>query len=410
MIYVLEMPYNQGLYVQWTDMLQSTGLDFTKLISHPIVQGQEVSYRWDDYLSHKINRDYIKSKISKDDTLLIDSHFIHPTNEHTHDRLELIDSEFDCKQIIIFHPDTGFNSNDRYGFNDTKIKIFAPTYNKNWGIDERKNSYNFYLCNGAYQGMRWMNEMVSTTYKDMLRYKKFISHNGVFKGHRSFLYNTLKQNDLLKDTFFSYSAYNIFDDNITTEESLMHDTSYDNHIQELLDGSNISEVEKYYSRDRHDKIYKKELPVILDYIPNLSNVDQYSFTLPYTSNSYIEIIGCTNLSSHGEELYTSEKIFKSFMSFQIPLFIGQPGLVELLRTLGFKMFDNVIDNSYDNIENNLERTNAVCEEIKRLGSMSRQEIHDMYSSCESEFRHNSQILKELYHLQKNNLINVINGN
>lgn len=405
MIYTLEMPYNQGLYIQWSDMLKSTGLEFNNLL----LTNDSLEMKWDDFLSHKINIDYINSHVTEEDTLLMDSYFISPLSDDNDRRIKILSDSINCKQIIIFHPDTGFSRHSADGHNgDSKVKILTPIYNKNWDTEKMQNKYNFYLCNGAYQGLRWLSEMVFNRYKDMLRYKKFVSHNGVYKGHRTLLYDTLVQNDLLKDTFFSYNAYNIFDTNISGPEDVKRETDYEYHMGEILYESNINDLEKIYSRERHQELLT-ELPIVLDYIPNLSNVDQYAFTLPYTCNSYIEIIGCTAL--HGwEEIYTSEKIFKPFMSFQIPIFIGQSGLIKTLKTLGFKMFDNVIDNSYDDIENNLERVQAVCEEIKRLGSLSREQIHNLYWDYEEEFKHNSRLMKELFHKQRDNLINLINGN
>ena len=44
-----------------------------------------------------------------------------------------------------------------------------------------KESYNFYLVNGGYQELRWLSETVFRRYREMLRYKKFLSYNGVYK-------------------------------------------------------------------------------------------------------------------------------------------------------------------------------------------------------------------------------------
>ena len=98
----------------------------------------------------------------------------------------------------------------------------------------------------------------------MLRYKKFLSHNGVYKLQRTLIYKTLKENNLLKDSFFSYSAYNIFDDNVNSSKE--EDIKYENHA--------IENIEPIYSKNTHEEILK-DLPIVLDYVPNLSNVDQY---------------------------------------------------------------------------------------------------------------------------------------
>lgn len=411
MIYTLRMPYNQGLYVQWIESLDRTNLEYKEiLVNWNGDDGRETNLHWDSFLSFKSNRDYVSSHLTDDDVLIMDSYFISPLSDDNANRLNTLINEFNCKQIIIFHPDTGFNSSDVFGWNgNNKLKIFSPVYNKNWDESVSKKHYNFYLCNGAYQSDKWLSQFVTTRYRHMLKYKKFMTHNGVYKGHRTLIYDTLVKNDLLKDTFFSYSAYNIFDDNVVTSESYERDTEYSNHMNEVLQNSTESELEEIYSRDRHKEILK-ELPIVLDYIPNLSNVDQYAFTLPYTCNSYVELIGCTSIGDYGTEIYTSEKIFKPFMSFQIPIFFGQQGLVKHLRRLGFNMFDDIIDNSYDEIENNLERMKVVSELVKTVGSWSREELHNKWNSQLDAMYHNSDVMKELFHLQSENLKNVINGN
>lgn len=45
----------------------------------------------------------------------------------------------------------------------------------------------------------------------------------------------------------------------------------------------------------------------------------------------------------------SEKTVYAFLSRQIPILIGYQGIVEDCRRLGFDMFDDVVDHSYDNI-------------------------------------------------------------
>ena len=47
----------------------------------------------------------------------------------------------------------------------------------------------------------------------------------------------------------------------------------------------------------------------------------------------------------------SEKTFFALLSGQIPIVIGHPGIVDDCRHLGFDMFDDVVDNSYDYLPN-----------------------------------------------------------
>lgn len=375
MIYILDKPYNQGLYEQWIDVVDRTNIPYEVIVFNR----QEADLKFPNYLGNKKTLNFLKNKIKTDDLLLIDSSFFQPIEGDVESKLKYVQKELGCK-IIIFHPDTGFDTKLRFG---DKIKVLSPTYYLDEDVESKKNSYNFYLVNGGYQELRWLAETVWLRYREMLRYKKFLSHNGVYKLQRTLIYKTLKENNLLKDSFFSYNAYNIFDDNINSSKE--EDIKYENHI--------IENIEPIYSKNTHEEILK-DLPIVLDYIPNLSNVDQYAFTLPYTSNAYIELIGCTTIDS-SDVVYTSEKIFKPFMSFMIPVFVGPSNLCKTLQQLGFDLFDDMIDLSYDEEIDTVKRLSMVMEEIKRLGKYSIQDLHNMYWTREQGLRNNHQLMQEL---------------
>ena len=375
MIYILDKPYNQGLYEQWIDVVDRTNIPYEVIVFNR----EEADLKFTNYLGNKKTLDFLKNKIQIDDLLLIDSSFFQPIEGDVMSNIEYIQKELGCK-IIVFHPDTGFDTKLRFG---DKIKILSPTYHIDEDVQSKKDSYNFYLVNGGYQELRWLAETVWTRYRQMLRYKKFLSHNGVYKLQRTLIYKTLKENNLLKDSFFSYSAYNIFDDNVNSSKE--EDIKYENHI--------IENIEPIYSKNTHEEILK-DLPIVLDYIPNLSNVDQYAFTLPYTSNAYIELIGCTSIENT-PNVYTSEKIFKPFMAFMIPVFVGPWKLCETLKQLGFYLFDDIIDLAYDNERDTAKRLSMVMEEIKKLGEYNIEELHNLYWDREEKLRHNHQLMQEL---------------
>lgn len=410
MIYTLEKPYTLGLYLQWTRMLQETGIRYKSIM----ISDEESTSDWNSFLSFKSNRDYVNSYLSEEDTLMIDSHFLEPFHgDEVMERFKTISREFNCKQIIVFFHDNAFSSIHVDGYNgDEKIKIFSPVYSRDWDDERIKNHYNFYLCNAAYQSEKWLSSYVYNQYKDCFKYKKFLSNNGVFKFHRSFIYDVLKKNDLLKDTFYSYTAYDVVGRDANDDRILQPKSSgYTKHIGDFNVSNRYTrdEIQKVYSKQTHKEV-TLDLPIILDYSPHVGMVRQYSFMLPYTCNSYVEIVGATIFDNRGDDLYMSEKIFKPFMSHLLPIYVAQSGTVKFLRRLGFRMYDRFIDHSYDEIENDLDRLVAVGKEIERIGKMSIEEIHHTISELHDDRNHNSRLLEELYHTQKENLINVINGN
>lgn len=62
----------------------------------------------------------------------------------------------------------------------------------------------------------------------------------------------------------------------------------------------------------------------------------------------------------------TEKIIKPFLAKQIPLFIALPGLQEVLRNLGFDLFDDLIVTSYEMESNPIYRIKSIVTELQRL--------------------------------------------
>lgn len=62
--------------------------------------------------------------------------------------------------------------------------------------------------------------------------------------------------------------------------------------------------------------------------------------------SLLSVVNETNDFSI-DNIYLSEKSFKVFAWHQIPIFSASPGHVQVIRSLGFDVFDDIIDHSYD---------------------------------------------------------------
>ena len=150
MIYILDKPYNQGLYEQWIDVVDRTNIPYEVIVFNR----EEADLKFTNYLGNKKTLDFLKNKIQIDDLLLIDSSFFQPIEGDVMSNIEYIQKELGCK-IIVFHPDTGFDTKLKFG---DKIKILSPTYHIDEDVESKKNSYNFYLVNGGYQELRWLAE------------------------------------------------------------------------------------------------------------------------------------------------------------------------------------------------------------------------------------------------------------
>jgi hypothetical protein len=57
--------------------------------------------------------------------------------------------------------------------------------------------------------------------------------------------------------------------------------------------------------------------------------------------------------------------------------VGNPGTLALLRELGFQTFPELFDETYDSIEDPVERVRRVMQEVARVLSMPKAQLHDL---------------------------------
>ena len=81
----------------------------------------------------------------------------------------------------------------------------------------------------------------------------------------------------------------------------------------------------------------------------------------------LNIIPEGNFDRKGYQFIT-EKTYRSFLYKKPFIYLGQYQGLKYIKTLGYKTFSSIIDESYDDIENDKRRVAAVCKEIKRLMS------------------------------------------
>lgn len=107
--------------------------------------------------------------------------------------------------------------------------------------------------------------------------------------------------------------------------------------------------------------------------------------------------------------FITEKTFKPIRNAQPFIIFGTVKSLDTLRKLGYRTFDNFIDNKYDDIVDNTDRFIATIEAIKNLTATN---LHQWYLSCREDIIHNQELflsskynrIEELYNkLIKNEL-------
>jgi hypothetical protein len=110
-------------------------------------------------------------------------------------------------------------------------------------------------------------------------------------------------------------------------------------------------------------------------------------------NSFVEIVS--------ESVFTppsfiiTEKTANSFFGCNFPIILGGCGIIAHLREIGFDMFDDVVDHSYDQIANPFDRIVSAIESNRRL-LIDSDHAKQSWRRCHTRFEHNVQTVRNIY--------------
>jgi hypothetical protein len=193
------------------------------------------------------------------------------------------------------------------------------------------------------------------------KHKKYNFLNGIHKPHRLAAYGLLKKHNLLEEGFFSYLDYPGF---LKKEE----------HMQESAEWLNMS-IDEFKTH-----LSTFEIPYLLEtYEPTPQpGIFYIPFLTPhiYSWQSYISITSETNYIESSNVVSLSEKSFKAFAGFNIPLIYGQPSITDYLKNLGFDMFDDLFDNTVTN--DKAATLKKLDKNLQVIKNMSLEELHKFY--------------------------------
>jgi hypothetical protein len=85
--------------------------------------------------------------------------------------------------------------------------------------------------------------------------------------------------------------------------------------------------------------------------------------------------------------FLTEKTFKAIKHAQPFVIIGCAGSLATLRSLGYRTFDHVIDNSYDLEPNNTQRWLKVKHTLQQIQA----DPHGHFLRCWDDIEHNQQL-------------------
>lgn len=135
------------------------------------------------------------------------------------------------------------------------------------------------------------------------------------------------------------------------------------------------------------------LPITVDDTSQFSSID---FHPELFMSCAVNIIAESSSQDHDNSWYgifITEKTGKCFYQRQLPLWWAVPGLVQAVRDLGFDVFDDVIDHSYD-LETDADlRLDQLMQQIEILDSM---DLSSLRRELWPRVQNNFELLVNLY--------------
>jgi|SRR6056300_246644 len=251
----------------------------------------------------------------------------------------------------------------------------------NLGYEKNFIYFNTHLYLSKYDGIDIQNSTVSES--DLLRKKKFLCLNRQERLHRILVVDHLCKTKQQRHGFISCP---LSDYGLAFEKKL--DSSYSEVLffdKALLDYKFTDE-----QKNRLSSILPLELDVPDEMHKSLRN--EMPDTKAYFEESYFSIITEGDFYTENKRQMFTEKILKAFIYKHPFVVVGLPGTLSLLREHGFLTFPQIIDESYDSIEDDTERLNACLREIDKLLSLNIHELKDLYESINPILEHNRKLV------------------
>lgn len=201
---------------------------------------------------------------------------------------------------------------------------------------------------------------------DKKRSKYFLSMNrNSERIHRTYLVN-----DLIKNGLFDKGYISLFE-----SDRVNNLAQSDNEIKENI-------VDKYpFTIDHDDKNFVAEM-------------HNYFNTSESWLDSYFSVVGET--SAELNHLFITEKCIRPMIYFHPFIILGNINTLKELKKLGFETFPEFFDESYDTIPNENKRREFIVKEIKKVCSLSLDEVHQLYQSVKPKLIHNRNLLVSIF--------------
>jgi hypothetical protein len=213
------------------------------------------------------------------------------------------------------------------------------------------------------------------------RERDFTCLSRIHKSWRATVMADLWQNGLLDNSYWSYcESAKDDDDDCPIEVDMI---SVRSKRQQFLAGAPyISDELDFDQRNDHSVLVPK-----------------------YHVNSYCNIVLESQFDvDQSGGCFITEKTFKPIKHGQMFFVAGGAGSLQALRDLGYRVFDGVLDNRYDQEPNHTFRWIKLCESIQA----AKNTLPELFERCRADIEHNQQLFQSSKAGRLNKLLESIN--
>lgn len=187
----------------------------------------------------------------------------------------------------------------------------------------------------------------------------------------------------------------------------MLDNSYWSYCEtgDIVDADNPIQIDEFPELRYHTQQFLAGAPYFSDEL-SMEQRNNHSIQEPkYFANAYCNIVMETHFDADGSAgAFLTEKTFKPIKHGQLFFIAGPAGSLQVLRDQGYRVFDNVLDNTYDRIIDHTERWSRLCDAVKQ----SQHRLKDRFDAARADIEHNQRLFLELKTDRLNILLEQLN--
>jgi hypothetical protein len=214
------------------------------------------------------------------------------------------------------------------------------------------------------------------------RERDFTVLNRLHKPWRALAMADLKSLDLLDNSYWSYCESG-----------------------EFADAECPIEIDAIAGLRTATEEFLRSAPYISDELDHDQRNDHSTLVPKYHVNSYCNIVMETHFDAdQSGGTFLTEKTFKPIKHGQMFFVAGPAGSLQVLRDLGYRVFDSVLDNSYDLETDHTQRWMALTRAIY----FAQTELPRLFEQARSDIEHNQQLFQASKVDRLNTLIKEIN--